>query len=641
MALLSAILAVSLHTAAFNDTLVQTQAPRYTIDNTYGEYSYSPSVSITRPGPDGQPQRGMVDIRVEVRAFPMDETEGTALVKCGGTCNGNVHDEHAECDTSCDTPCRNDRDWGMGRDHNGHIAAIPNHYNSYPLNDDEFEGQVAAMAETMLQAAGASVGEFSPRALSIYTASAAGTAMRDAIRFTNTLSLPGGDYVAWTGTYRIRMEHFQKNPCTKEERTFGRRKHRLMARPILTLRFSSLGNRTEEVIRGAEIEYGQYFIPVGEPIAYADPKVECACEPSSVSMGDGGIKIGEDFTPIPQRPVTQPGRDGGYAAAMNSLNLPEYVSLNITGEDMNYANVSFTCSTGQDAEFYLPAGSTLIPNDPSIQDMITTEPVRFALAKHASLHPAGDIMEQKVRVMCLQMPKKEPTKSTKFAPALSTDPRTSVLAQLTGASRFSGPWDQARLWMLTDNATFDEINKRLSPKLSPRRFIMMMRESNDAGVLNDKTLKDEKLLDPKVLLTPGTATDDVHWYVSAMALVDPNTLAKSVRDNMRVYANMAKGEDAESRDHVMAISTGLLSTADNALIGLGLQLLADSMNQPRPQAKKETFERVLIDNLWVSEPVALGVIRAASKFQSDIVSHELKRAKELHPSKRVRDAIRL
>jgi hypothetical protein len=83
----------------------------------------------------------------------------------------------------------------------------------------------------------------------------------------------------------------------------------------------------------------------------------------------------------------------------------------------------------------------------------------------------------------MEMQKKEPNSSVKYRPIGNRDNVLTALANITNAARFRGPHDQARMWIYTDKASRDEINKRMIPGVGQGMYGALLRDvAQKAGV---------------------------------------------------------------------------------------------------------------------------------------------------------------
>src|SRR5690606_7682672 len=121
------------------------------------------------------------------------------------------------------------------------------------------------------------------------------------------------------------------------------------------------------------------------------------------------------------------------------------------------------------------------------------------------------------RTLCLNMEKKEPDESVSYWPAACEDLVIARLALDTNASRNTGAWDQARVWIYTDNASLSDINKRLQPPLIPGYYTRGLYDVDRFGGFTDKERKNAKLFSPELLFAPTGNPKASQYFFSNMS----------------------------------------------------------------------------------------------------------------------------
>lgn len=212
--------------------------------------------------------------------------------------------------------------------------------------------------------------------------------------------------------------------------------------------------------------------------------VRCFCE--GTSMLDPRVPaLGFDMN-WRHFPTAEPGT--GYAALIDRCSFKNS-KVEVTGVNMNWVEVGLTGDPMM--RLHLPAGTLLVPDDAGVQVMVVTDGADISGVVTSAYAPT------RVRVMCTQMAKKEPTAKTKFAIAAPADGTVSWLAGNVGKSRFRGPWDQAQMWMHTDASTYDECKKVMIPMSTQGRYLRSLDElfRSDVAFAKRKRLEDAVTLD--------------------------------------------------------------------------------------------------------------------------------------------------
>jgi hypothetical protein len=154
-------------------------------------------------------------------------------------------------------------------------------------------------------------------------------------------------------------------------------------------------------------------------------------------------------------------------------------------------------------------------------------------------------------------------------------PQDDVLIRLgaiTDQARVRGPHDQARMWIYTDKAPIDEVNKRMLPGVSEGRYTSLLYDIGQAGVDLSGT-EYRRCLEPKLLT--GIALDDraAAALVSALAESKPADLARYVNANAATIARLVGSDPQYGPGHVATVATALLSEDNADVRKSGLKLV--------------------------------------------------------------------
>jgi len=229
------------------------------------------------------------------------------------------------------------------------------------------------------------------------------------------------------------------------------------------------------------------------------------------------------------------------------------------GEDMNHLffplqEQESPCNMDMD----VPVGTMWIPTDPAYQSMTTG--VKFSKLSFNNQHVFASLNNRlaqdanQMRVLCMNMNKKEPAAGIKYLPYRCQDP---ILRELTGRmndSNFRGVWDQARLWIYTDKATMKQINEKLASPMGESAYVMALADVGIAGGLTDKQLIDKDMFTPELL--SGSAAPDyaVGWVANNILKTQPKEVAKWLDTSPDKLINLsATTADDYDRDHLVKI----------------------------------------------------------------------------------------
>jgi hypothetical protein len=224
----------------------------------------------------------------------------------------------------------------------------------------------------------------------------------------------------------------------------------------------------------------------------------------------------------------------------------EYVA---EGTDMNQL---FFPNFGQTfkPEVNFPAGTVWVPTDSAYQSMTTGVDFGLSLAfsdVFASV-VGGKSQAKGMRVICMNMEKKEPAKGVKYFPYRPSDPVIPMLAKRMNASNFRGPWDQARLWIYTDRATIDQVNKKLVGGVSSAGYLMALADVGWAGGLDEKMLKDAKFVKPEFLLAAGAPEFASNFLMNTLDELHPKKAGEWLKKNATSLLQLV-GIDSQEAHH--------------------------------------------------------------------------------------------
>lgn len=186
------------------------------------------------------------------------------------------------------------------------------------------------------------------------------------------------------------------------------------------------------------------------------------------------------------------------------------------GEDMNHlffplAQQENPCNMDMD----VPVGTLWLPSNPAYQSMTTgVSYTRHSFNNQhvfASLNYEPTQNPNQMRVLCMNMNKKEPAAGVKYLPYRCQDPVLRELTRRMNDSNFRGVWDQARLWIYTDKATMKQINEKLVSPMGESAYVMAVADVGIAGGLSAQQLLDKQMFTPNLLA--GSAAPDyaVSW----------------------------------------------------------------------------------------------------------------------------------
>lgn len=264
------------------------------------------------------------------------------------------------------------------------------------------------------------------------------------------------------------------------------------------------------------------------------------------------------------------------------------------GTDMNRLNFPPMGTDPCDYDLDCPPGTIWYPSNPAYQAMMTG--VRYQRLTFSDWVAGIGIRHQDsqaMRVLCMNMEKKEPAAGVKYFPYRSNDPVIPTLARLMDQANFRGPWDQARLWIYTDKATFEQVTERLVNGVGHSAYLMALADVAFSGGLDEKMLKDSKYIRPEFILGSGAPEYARNWLLESLNTYHPKKTGDWLKGNATTLLQLV-GPNSDADDH---------------------QVLADALNRIGSFSAPEDREAVL---RFVSAAKAqLVVLKGMLLFGSD------------------------
>lgn len=301
-----------------------------------------------------------------------------------------------------------------------------------------------------------------------------------------------------------------------------------------------------ETLATTEVPLGRFYYPLQWSYDYApDPDPRAVQQLGGLTFTDEYTsKLGRSDLWLPRLglrydvrsadPVsaTQYVRDMGRSLGESEVNrlvgasglgLPKIYgmlqSAGARGDDMNRLRFQcapeglgdIDCGSGFDA----PIGTMWIPSQPGYQAMMNYTPLQFRF--DPSLSEGGVLLSVEMQTHCLSMSKKEPDSGVVYFPYAPSDTMLPALGRLANASRFRGPWDQARTWIYTDKASMEEINKRLFPPVSVSQYVNGLWDVVRLGGFNEQDLRNRTIFAPNLLLCVTSRDEAASWLVAHLS----------------------------------------------------------------------------------------------------------------------------
>jgi hypothetical protein len=494
-----------------------------------------------------------LDYSVAIKIEDTGATGGSQL-NCTNRCKGKKHKKHAECDFSCDDKCPEKE----------HKATVQGEY--YP--------DLAAMREATRAANQLAIkggGTVSPNDWS-HRVSRALAEFRNECKKKKTFSMPHVDKPC-AGSWQLVGFKSKSFTVRGTMRKVGYRMSRGMRTPI------------DEVVGTHEQKVAQGVIVQDDPLDQHAFEF-CLCFDTTPPPPEyWNSYLGNGFLsqdPRESQGLTWRMTNGGvifYDAGGKPL-FTAQVDVQVIGNDMNTVKLVLRNSSGQSVKVVLPPGTIFLPADPRYQIMcaLTVMEALLESGETQTLYvnvgpPPPPQGEGTLRWACMEMSKKEPDPSVKYRMQSGTSDAIANLAAITARSRFRGPHDQARIWIYTDKAPREEINKRMIPGVSPGMYTLLLRDVATKGGVDFSERAWSPLVQPNLL--EGLNLDDksAYWLLDFLIANKEKDLAAFVNGKAQALAQLVAKEGDDGAAFASWIATALFQSGSMDLQRAGAKLL--------------------------------------------------------------------
>jgi hypothetical protein len=520
----------------------------------------------------------------------LDDTEIPAFT-CIKKCNGKKHKKHSECDDSCDEP----------ETAKQHSANLEGKYTELAAEGDQAPKQ--SHGKTLDEA-------FTKFGLPGTVSGQSILGKPDAIRvFTNEGSGKKAIITVPEFNVQVNSNHWAK-PCSSSQRFVKAKQYEVDVKFEL---IDQEPNAAPVAGPSGNLRY-KVIIPTTEFSRTTDPYVVCNCEVTqSEPPKDQGMIPG--WTPNPG------GSNGEYAwVEENGMKRP------IVGSDLAQLISNISVPSMNEAfitQSAMPKGNALIPagweleciNDEG-QDVQLQDDYPIYLAEPGLLwaqegFSLSEEQQKKLRVLCLEIHKPQPTTAMKFRLKPPRDIALMALAQMFKNSRIRGPWDQVRLWIATDKASFDEMAKVLMPMPGPATYVRGLWQCALAGAISTLDPKIRTLMENRFLLAENSTPEADRWMLSEKLKLDPKGIAKWFLGQKSAVASLfTQGDPKEDIDLINVLASELANNGGAEGLAAALFLLKEAT----PEA-----HRAALVNMEGAEDIALALMAVSDEKTANAI----------------------
>lgn len=377
----------------------------------------------------------------------------------------------------------------------------------------------------------------------------------------------------------------QRDPCWEAEGVANRRKWTLRCelKVIKNTRAEGGARVTREEVGARTVDVASFWF-VSDTLASAGWALGCACAPFELpakpsSTGEIFIHEGTRVRRLFRLP------EFGYKSSATNKEFIESQQtqqkakcfLKAKGVDLNTVGLEAKNDTGKEVTLQIVPGMVFVPRNPRTQVMIV------GVGQVVLLKP-GETRVITVRVLCAEKEKDEPDENDEFLLANPNDNAIATVCGFMNKSRFRGPWDQARVWIFSDQAPLSEINKRLIPGCSKGRYLNNLFDLARSGSIDMEAPATRKLMDPTLLTESGSRLDAVEWFIAAVASQGQQAIIDLVLKNKEFQELCSKPKDASDAMHGATVAKSLCRGKSKPMQLAGLECLLKTFSKDK---KKE------------------------------------------------------
>jgi hypothetical protein len=334
-----------------------------------------------------------------------------------------------------------------------------------------------------------------------------------------------------------------------------------------------------------------FYVPISTPVLESTRPCSAAPQESACSVGSIGT-FARDMvveTPLPGLDFKP---EVGYVGAVYDPYLADTLKeskFGAVGYDINTAVIKAPDfgAVPNLRWIFLPSGTVLVPGKGGVQSMITVDPL---LLKSSAL-TSGEVQDKSIAVHCLEIDKDPPGPSTTFTLGRPNDTILRNLAMMTTRSTIRGPWDQARMWIYTDKASLERVNKRLAIGCPPGMYVRSLWEVHTMGGFKDADLNNPALFKPELLGGVSNRKESANWYTGVLIGRHRPALLSYLTGGGKEYADLITSTNPLASDQFLR-SLRLLMRSEHEDVRLAALKFLDAQDA---DALKKAIGRPLLD----------------------------------------------
>lgn len=478
---------------------------------------------------------------------------------CRNTCRGLVHFVHKACDRSCDNACQSA------------------HRDTIPASRGFFTYTLAT--EQTMESAASMFG---------FNVAVGRAVMKGGLDLSGISATEQNPALAVSWNFTC----WNDEPCSSARKSI----EELVYRVDFEVRLFRLNRVDDKMIR-TEGPLVNYHVDVSildkDSLKPGRKTTYCRCALVPEEHASAG-----PVEQIPDTAVTCTEPDGDTRVCTGEE--IKQMGFEVTCEDMNHATVVCTSPMETCSQIKIPAGWEFDCVDGSAQDTQLCQDLTFDCTGGQMVASLAPLAAPKPKVdaftMCLEIKKKEPKRTIKYRLKPPSTLERLKSARLAADSRRRGIWDQVRTWIITDNATYDEIAKLLIPAPSPAMYMRELHNAHKIGAINPAMPKVTALYNNDLLTTPGVEAEPMTDFLRVKLNYDRAATMKWIRASA---AQSFADWFAENPARVVAPALNTFVEAFTSAGDDGLLAVAEMIASPALAPHLESLEGEGVFNLAV------------------------------------------
>jgi hypothetical protein len=297
--------------------------------------------------------------------------------------------------------------------------------------------------------------------------------------------------------------------------------------------------------------------------------------------------------PPPADPPQETGcsgvRFGSSEGTICSEQMLDKMQCEFTLDDMNGGTCTAQNPTSMPVGLFFPAGTWFDTDQDGVQDAVLIADVVLQVPASGAISWQRDPNRSwtlgsfvasngqqpgkasaKLRVMCMEMTKKEPSPGVKYRPKRAQSPEFARIAQQIAKSPVRGPADQMKIWIYSDAATYAQIQEKLVPTPSEAQYVRALHDLFKLGVILDDP-KYAFCFETRMLAAPASEAASA-WFLEQMLRRNPRGVASWAAGAGKTRLLALLKDDAGAK-HVARVANALCAMPDTSSQKAGLALL--------------------------------------------------------------------